>query len=200
MALHEQPGKSDEWYTPPRVFDALGIGFDLDVAHPPGPYCWSPSADVLTEHGLELPWHGFVWMNPPFGGRNGIVPWLDKFMRHGNGIALTPDRTSAPWWSKYAAMADAILFVRSKIRFIPGPGAKESSPAQGTTLMGCGPTAVAALMNAERNGLGLVMTRTVVVPACGVNLPETPDAASVDSQDTAPAKPNGMTQTPGMNN
>ena len=34
--------------------------------------------------------------------------------------------------------------------------------------------------------------------AGGVKLPETPDAASVDSQDTAPAKPNGTTQTPGI--
>jgi hypothetical protein len=37
-------------------------------------------------------------MNPPFGGRNGLAPWLDKFFANGNGIALTPDRTSAPWW------------------------------------------------------------------------------------------------------
>ena len=35
MALHEQSvGATDEWYTPPRVFDALGCSFDLDVASP----------------------------------------------------------------------------------------------------------------------------------------------------------------------
>ena len=49
---------------------------------------------------------------PPFGGRNGIVPWLDKFFAHGNGIALTPDRTSAPWWRRYAGMAHKVLFCR----------------------------------------------------------------------------------------
>lgn len=31
---HERRGKSDEWYTPKYVFDALGVVFDLDVAHP----------------------------------------------------------------------------------------------------------------------------------------------------------------------
>jgi hypothetical protein len=35
MAAHEQSvGKSDEWYTPPDVFDALGCRFDLDVSSP----------------------------------------------------------------------------------------------------------------------------------------------------------------------
>jgi hypothetical protein len=27
-------------------------------------------------------------MNPPFGSRNGHVPWLRKFLDHGNGIAI----------------------------------------------------------------------------------------------------------------
>jgi hypothetical protein len=35
MALHEQSvGASDEWYTPPHVFGALGCGFDTDAASP----------------------------------------------------------------------------------------------------------------------------------------------------------------------
>jgi hypothetical protein len=47
-------------------------------------------------------------MNPPFGPRNGIVPWLEKFFAHGNGIALVPDRTSAPWWQRFAPKAAVI--------------------------------------------------------------------------------------------
>jgi hypothetical protein len=162
MALHEQVSKSDEWYTPPRVFEALGVEFDMDVSSPGQAVTpWVPAREFKTTDSLNRLWQGFVWCNPPFGGRNGIVPWLEKFMRHGNGIALTPDRTSAPWWSDYARQADAILFVRSKIRFIPGNGAKESAPAQGTTLMARGQKAVAALLNAERNGLGFVMQPAV---------------------------------------
>ena len=35
MALHEQSvGATDEWYTPPHVFEAMGCEFDLDVASP----------------------------------------------------------------------------------------------------------------------------------------------------------------------
>lgn len=159
MALHEQAvGKSDEWYTPDYVFLALGERFDLDVAGPAHEvtpaeaYC----DKTLMFDAMERSWHGFIWMNPPFGRRNGIAPWLDRFFDHGNGIALTPDRTSAPWWQAAARRADAILFVSPKIKFIPGSGVEASSPAQGTTLMAAGGRGVQALWRAERAGLGLV--------------------------------------------
>ena len=155
MALHEVPGKSDEWYTPPYVFEALDCWFDMDVASPGAQRVpWVPAPRHLVSDSLEQAWHGFVWMNPPFGGRNGIVPWLSKFFAHGNGIALTPDRTSAPWWQRFAREADAVLFVSPKIKFIPGSSAKASHPAQGTTLMAVGYDATRALERATANGLG----------------------------------------------
>lgn len=158
MALHEQSvGKSDEWYTPPHVFDAMDVWFDQDVAHPgKGVVDWVPAEHLILADSLETPWRGFVWMNPPFGGRNGLVPWLEKFFQHGDGVALVPDRTSAPWWQDYAAKADALLFVRSKLKFVRADGTTGNSPAQGTTLMGVGPGGIVALRNACRNGLGIM--------------------------------------------
>lgn len=46
--LHERstPATTCEWFTPPEMFDALGIDFDLDPAAPPGSPAWvkpSPS-------------------------------------------------------------------------------------------------------------------------------------------------------------
>jgi hypothetical protein len=158
MALHERPAKSDEWYTPPHVFEALGERFDMDVASPGAEIVpWVPAFDHLTANGLIAPWQGFVWMNAPFGGRNGLAPWLTRFFGHGEGIALTPDRTSAPWWQFFASHADAILFLAPKIHFIPGNGAVASSPAQGTTLFAAGPRAKAALIRAEALGAGLYL-------------------------------------------
>ena len=93
-------GASDEWFTPRYIFDALGEVFDLDVAAPVDGPLHVPAQVYFSREGLTQQWFGFVWMNPPFGGRNSIVPWLDKFFEHGNGIALTPDRTSAPWFQK----------------------------------------------------------------------------------------------------
>lgn len=159
MALHEQSiGATDEWYTPKHVFDALGCSFDMDVASP-GKHIvpWIPSPRHLVSGSLEQEWGGFVWMNAPFGGRNGLVPWLDKFFIHADGIALVPDRTSAPWWQQYAPRADLVLFVSPKLKFIGADGIPGASPAQGTCLLGIGMCAVAALQRASEHGLGILM-------------------------------------------
>lgn len=159
MALHEQcVGKTDEWYTPPHVFRALDCHFDLDVASPGCAVTpWIPAKKFLTENSLATPWTGFVWMNPPFGGRNAIVPWLQKFFEHRNGIALVPDRTSAPWWQAFAPCADLILFVTPKIKFIGADQIAGQSPAQGTCLLASGGEAHKALWRAERNRMGTLM-------------------------------------------
>lgn len=158
-AWEPSAGASDEWYTPRYIFDALSVTFDLDVAAPWGGGPHVPARSWNAQHGLELPWHGFVWMNPPFGGRNGLVPWLDRFFAHGNGIALTPDRTSAPWWQDANRKADATLFIAGKVRFIRPDGTEGKSPGTGTTLFAAGDRAVAALASAQIAGLGIVMQK-----------------------------------------
>jgi hypothetical protein len=160
MALHEQcVGATDEWYTPPHVFNALGCDFDMDVASPGRDVTpWIPAAQFITAKSLSREWEGFIWMNPPFGGRNGLVPWLEKFFAHGDGIALTPDRTSAPWWQRFAPRADLILFVAPKLKFIGADGKPGKSPAQGTCLLASGMCARAYLRRAEDDGLGVLMS------------------------------------------
>ena len=157
MGYWDSPGQSDEWYTPKYVFDALGVSFDLDVAapslHAGGTNV--PARKFICSHSLEKEWGGFVWMNPPFGGRNGIIPWLDKFFEHGNGLALTPDRTSAPWFHEAWGKADGVLFTR-KIRFLRPDGSEGKSPSNGTALFAAGYRACEALHNAMKSGLGVL--------------------------------------------
>lgn len=158
MALHEQSiGATDEWYTPPHVFDALGCSFDTDVASPGQRVTpWIPAHRFIDKHSPDDLWHGFVWMNPPFGKRNGLAPWLERFFSHGNGIALVPDRTSAPWWQQFAPRAELILFVSPKLKFIGGDGKPGPSPAQGTCLFASGTRAHEPLLRARANGLGML--------------------------------------------
>lgn len=154
---HESIGKSDEWYTPSYVFEALEASFDQDVAAPVNlKYLSVPASNFITEKSLQKEWEGFIWMNPPFGPKNGLTPWLNKFFAHGNGIALTPDRTSAGWWQNAAQKSDAILFVNGKIKFIKPDGNSGNQPSNGTTLFASGDTAVTHLKIAEKNGLGIV--------------------------------------------
>jgi len=154
MSHWEKKGASDEWYTPPFVFEAIGELFDLDVAAPSR--CLVPARMSFSTDGLTNPWWGFVWMNPPFGGRNGLVPWLDRFFAWGNGIALTPDRTSAPWFQDVLPKCDAVLFT-PKIWFLRPDGSLGKSPSNGTALFASGARAVAALERAAKAGLGIIL-------------------------------------------
>lgn len=152
---HESAGKSNEWYTPKYIFDALGVEFDLDVAYPAGGnYCHVPCKTAIRQNSLEYDWHGFIWMNPPFGNQKEKYKWINKFIEHGSGIALMPDRTSAPWWQHFAKHSDCVLFVSGKIKFINEDGDIGQSPSNGTTLFGLGPQAIEVLRPASNKGLG----------------------------------------------
>lgn len=157
MSHWETSGASDEWYTPAYIFEALGCHFDMDVANSFHTKGNVPADLYLVKNSLQQEWRGFIWMNPPFGGRNALVPWLDKFFDHGNGIALTPDRTSAQWWQVAAIKADAVLFVSGKIKFERPDGSVGKSPSTGTTLFASGSKAVEILKNAGKNFLGISM-------------------------------------------
>lgn len=148
-------GRRNDWATPPEIFAALGCRFDLDVAAPLNGPLHVPTSRWFSSGSLERDWSDFIWMNPPFGGRNGIEPWLDKFLKHGNGIALTPDRVSAPWFQRAWNRPDAILFT-PKTRFILPNGEKGGNPAFGNALWACGTQAVNAALRSETRGFGKV--------------------------------------------
>lgn len=145
-------GESNEWYTPPEILDALGLEFDLDPCSP-GIGHWVPSKYVYTElqDGLAQRWFGLVFMNPPFGGRNKIIPWLEKFIQHGNGIGIARAYTSCAWFHDYIIKAEGLLFPRGKTKFIRPDGSIGASPGHGIVMFSIGKKANEAL---RRSGLG----------------------------------------------
>jgi hypothetical protein len=106
--------KNDEYYTPKFIFDALGLTFDLDVAAPeiktnvPARAKFTAGID-----GLSQPWTGLVWMNPPFSKTE---PWADRFMEHGNGIALLPT-SKAKWYGRIWSSVDGLVLLPSRFKF-----------------------------------------------------------------------------------
>ena len=93
-------------------------------------------------------------MNPPFGGRNGHVPWLIRFFDHANGIAIVRAYTSSAWFHEYVVpRAQVLLFPRGKTKFVrPWPdNSIGMAPGHGVVLIGMGEVACAALL---RSGLG----------------------------------------------
>lgn len=158
--VHETAvGKSVEWITPKSVFDALGAEFDLDPCTPGLHLTHVPAAQGYTlpdNDGLRDPWHGNVWVNPPYG--RGIDKWLDRCAHHaangGSAIALVPNRTDTTWFQEAAFDATAILFPAGRIKFhpdhkdIPASG----SPGTGSALLGYGDWAVHVLRRANMPG------------------------------------------------
>ena len=100
---------SDDVYTPRWVFDQLGLTFDLDVAAPPGGIPYIPAKRHFTraDDGLSQPWHGRVWMNPPYSD---CSPWAQRFLQHGNGVALM-QVSKGKWAADVFERADGICFV-----------------------------------------------------------------------------------------
>lgn len=116
-------GTSDDYYTPPYIFEALGVTFDMDVSAPPGGVPWIParrSIDVI-EDGLATPWEGLVWCNPPYSDP---TPWIDKFIAHAHGLMLVQISKSQSvrrlWQS-----ADGILVMQPDLKFQTGGGEKK---------------------------------------------------------------------------
>lgn len=68
---------SDEWATPQELFDRLNkiFRFNLDAA---ATLENAKCNEFYTkeENGLSRPWHGNVWLNPPYGRQIGA--WVKK--------------------------------------------------------------------------------------------------------------------------
>jgi DNA N-6-adenine-methyltransferase (Dam) len=161
VAEHENSvGESDEWFTPPEIFEALGLTFDLDPAHPGAgaAHCCVPARKVYSErdNGLVQKWDGLVWLNMPFGGRNGHVPWMRRFFAHANGIMIVRAYTSSGWWHSEMHKAETILFPQGKTKFIRSDGSVGRAPGHGVVLVGMGRVACKALL---ASGLGMIWDR-----------------------------------------
>ena len=106
----------DEWLTPPELLARLGQ-FDLDPCSPVNPP-WATAAKTFNIHddGLKQPWHGRVWLNPPYGRE--AAKWLNKLAEHGDGIALIFARTETEMFFDHVwSRAHALLFLRGRLTF-----------------------------------------------------------------------------------
>jgi DNA N-6-adenine-methyltransferase (Dam) len=105
-------GDSQSWVTPKWIIDALGP-FDLDpCAADPRP--WDCARRNVTEGGLDTPWAGRVWLNPPFD-RYQVGRWISRLADHGSGTALLHARTEAEWFEPCWRSAKGILFLADRL-------------------------------------------------------------------------------------
>lgn len=148
--------ESVEWYTPPGIFEALGLTFDLDPCSPGAGKSFVPAGRHYTieDDGLTSPWFGTVFVNPPYGSQTQV--WMRKLAEYGNGIALVFSRTDVKWFQEVCPQADLICFVSGRIRFYKGNTRDQAgTPGSGSMLIAFGAKAYAAL---QQSGLGVLVT------------------------------------------
>ena len=135
---------TDDYYTPAWVFEQMDVEFDVDVAAPPGGVPWIPAKKFYTENdnGLEQPWSGFVWCNPPYSAPS---RWLDKMRKHSNGIILIRADLSSGAYHRAFTDADYLHVPRGRLQFVNGHGGVTSSVTFTTVLLGFGSQAGDAL-------------------------------------------------------
>jgi DNA N-6-adenine-methyltransferase (Dam) len=130
----------NEWFTPAKYVElaraAMG-GIDLD----PASHAIAQETVragkffVAADNGLDRPWFGKVWLNPPYC-RELLSPFVDKLVeewtsgRVSQAILLTHDSTDTEWFHTAARACRTFCFPSSRVRF-RSPAGDECSPREG---------------------------------------------------------------------
>ncbi len=155
MGSHQSAAMlKDEWLTPPAIIAALGgpDSFDLDPCAPiVRPWPMAKEHFTIVDNGLHKPWHGRVWLNPPYGGPGIVGPWMRRMVAHGAGTTLTFARTETElFFATVWRAATALLFLEGRLYFHHADGlrarANSGAPsvliaygeADAAILRGCG--------------------------------------------------------------
>lgn len=142
-----------DWQTPPELFDKLTAEFgpfDLDPCGHPLSYVSQHCGTYYAKDGLDKPWFGRVFVNPPYGRELG--KWVAKCYADAHRpdvvhvVALLPVRTDVRWWQNYVVTslhysgyvgstrlpiwevesgAHEVRFLKGRLKFV---GAKASAP------------------------------------------------------------------------
>ena len=140
----------DEWYTPANVVEAcreaLGV-IDLDPASNAHANQVVKATRYFTveDDGLEQPWKGRVFLNPPYSHIAGKAEFIAKLAdSHSAGevtaacVILSCD-TSANWFDPLRGRHDAICLIRVRVRFYKPDPDRKDSPGNGSSIVYLGP-------------------------------------------------------------
>ena len=126
--------RETRWLTPTYLVEPLGK-FDLDPCGAPGHTLAERTYQIDDgEDGLELPWEGRVWLNPPYGKQ--AESFLKKMVQHGHGTALIFARTETKSFHENVwQAATACLFLRGRVSFLHSDGSKASANAGAPSVL-----------------------------------------------------------------
>ena len=150
---HRSEGTGEpEWYTPALYIEAarqvLGA-IDLDPASSDIAQKTVKASEYFTAQrsSLNVPWHGRVWLNPPFS-QPAIQHFAEKTVleategRIDQAIVLTHNYTDTFWFHHIEEVAARICFTRGRIAFL-NPQGEKCAPTQGQAFFYIGENAQA---------------------------------------------------------
>lgn len=143
---------TDVWLTPPSLINSLGE-FDLDPCCPNN-LPWKTAKDFYSlennQDGLLLPWHGRVWLNPPYSN---WVPFVEKLKLHNNGICLIFARTETNGFFDHVWHdAHSILFLKKRVKFVKHDLSAGGASTAPSVLIAYGRNNTRALENSGLEG------------------------------------------------
>lgn len=152
---------NNEWYTPAEYIEAarrvMG-GIDLDPASSAIANEVVNAGNFYTaeDDGLQCPWFGCVWMNPPYSS-DLVSEFADKMAweyQQGNvteAIVLINNATETRWFRTLIDVASAVVFPSSRVKFWK-PDGDLGAPLQGQSIIYLGKSPSVFL--SEFNGFG----------------------------------------------
>ncbi|MGB3756514.1 MAG: DNA N-6-adenine-methyltransferase [Rivularia sp. (in: cyanobacteria)] len=115
--------KSDCWYTPLHIIklvvQVLGA-IDLDPCADDGKHIKAAQHYTFNDDGLTKPWHGRVYMNPPYSSPGLWMKKLQAEFESGKvkeAIALVPAATDTNWLSPLLK-TQLVCFWKGRIKFL----------------------------------------------------------------------------------
>lgn len=135
----------NEWYTPPNIIEAarLAMGsIDLDPASSEIANRTVRAGKFYTaaDDGLAQPWHGNVWLNPPYSR-----PLIDQYAARlaasfrdkqiNQACALVNNATETNWFLEMGLYASALCLLARRVKFIDVHGNATGAPLQGQVII-----------------------------------------------------------------
>lgn len=154
-----------EWGTPAWLVEPLADsldGFSLDPASGAEPKRYADERYTVEDDGLSQPWHGDVWLNPPYG-REFNDRWAEKTLSESRRAevdsitALVPGSVDTDWFQDNYGQADVLTFLDGRVDFV---GEKDLSPSFPSVIATFGLENVTKEYLDVLDGFGLTYPRT----------------------------------------
>lgn len=136
---------NNEWYTPAQYIEAARRCMGTIDTDPASSEFANRTVKAGTyydaeSNGLEQPWSGNVWLNPPYAQpliQHFAEALADRYVigQIDEGILLTNNATETRWFQYAIRSASALCFPSGRIKFLDETGKPANTPLQGQCFM-----------------------------------------------------------------